>query len=77
MKLSANGVEGHLIHTGNDRYVFRVYTDNFEFTDYDLLHSDLCVTITDADATFYSDEHGNRLDHAPATLGLTNGQEEN
>ena len=69
MKLSANGVEGILLHTGDGRYVFRVYTDNFDFTDYDLLHSDLCVTITDSDATFYSDDRGNRLDHSPATLG--------
>ena len=69
MKLSADGVEGHLLYTGAGRYVFRVYTDNFEFTDYDLLHSDLCVTITDKDATFYSDEQGDRLDHNPATLG--------
>ena len=70
MKLSADGVEGHLLYTG---YVFRVYADNFEFTDYDLLHSDLCVTITDKDATFYSDKHGNRLDHSPATLGIEHG----
>jgi hypothetical protein len=68
MKLSAKGVEGLLIYTGVGGYVFRVYTDNFEFTDYDLLHCDLSVTITDEDATFYSDEHGNRLDHNPATL---------
>jgi len=70
MKLSADGVQGHLLHTGNGRYVFRVYADRFEFTDYDLLHSDLCVTITDRDATFYSDDSGNRLDHSPATLGV-------
>ena len=73
MKLSADGVEGHLLYTGDGRYIFRVYTDNFEFTDYDLLHSDLCVTITDKDATFYSDKHGNRLDHSPATLGIEHG----
>jgi hypothetical protein len=50
--------------------VFRVYTDSFEFTDYDLLHCDLSVTITDKDATFYSDDQGNRLDHNPETLGI-------
>ena len=70
MKLSADGVEGHLLYIGDERYVFRVYTDNGDFTDYDLLHSDLCVTITDKDATFYSDEQGDRLDHNPATLGM-------
>jgi hypothetical protein len=70
MKISADGVEGQLIWCGDGVYRFRVYTDNFEFTDYDLLHSDLSVTITDPDATFYSDDAGNRLDHSPATLGV-------
>ena len=70
MKLRAEGVEGQLIYTGAGVYVFRVYTDNYEFTDYDLLHSDLSVTITDRDATFYSDDQGNRLDHNPETLGI-------
>ena len=70
MRLSAQGVEGQLIYTGTGKYMFRVYTDNFEFTDYNLLHCDLSVTITDKDATFYSDDKGNRLDHSPATLGV-------
>jgi len=68
--ISANGVEGFLIRCSDGRYRFRVYKANFDFTDYDLLHSDLCVTITDEDATFYSDDKGNRLDHNPATLGI-------
>jgi hypothetical protein len=75
MKLPANGVEGHLLYVGEDDeggtgYVFRVYTDSGEFTDYDLCHTDLCVTITDQDATFYSDDNGNRLNHSPKTLGV-------
>ena len=70
MKISANGVEGQLIWCADGVYRFRVYTDNFEFTDYDLLHSDLSVTITDPDATFYADDAGNRLDHNPETLGI-------
>ena len=49
----ANGVTGHLLRTGYD-VVFRVYGENHQFTDYDLTHSDLCVTITDEDAAFYS-----------------------
>lgn len=72
MKMRANGVEGILIYTGGPtHYVFRVYTDSGEFTDYDLHHGDLSVTITDEDATFYSDDQGNRLDHNPETLGHT------
>lgn len=70
MKLSAEGVQGQLIYTSMGKYMFRVYTDNFEFTDYDLLHSDLSVTITDKDATLYSEDNRNRLDHSPATLGI-------
>ena len=67
---SATGVEGQLIYCADGAYRFRVYRDKFQFTDYELLHSDLSVTITDWDATLYSDEQGNRLDHNPATLGL-------
>jgi hypothetical protein len=70
MKLSADGVEGVLIWCADGQYRFRVYTDTFEFTDYDLLHSDLSVAITDKTATFYSDDAGNRLDYSPATLGI-------
>lgn len=70
MKISALGVEGQLIWCAGGVYRFRVYTDAFEFTDYDLLHSDLSVTITDPDAVLYSDDDGNRLDHSPQTLGI-------
>ena len=63
---SANGVEGHLIYTLSGKYMFRVYDAEHNFIDYDLQHSDLCVTINDEDAYFYLDSV---LDHAPATLG--------
>lgn len=65
----ANGVTGHLLRSGSD-VVFRVYDENHQFTDYDLTHSDLCVTITDEDAAFYSEPRSDRLDHSPATLGI-------
>ena len=67
----ANGVTGHLLRSGYD-VVFRVYGANHQFTDYDLTHSDLCVTITDEDAAFYSEPKSDRLDHSPATLGVKN-----
>ena len=63
---SANGVEGHLIYTHGGKYMFRVYDAEHNFVDYDLQHSDLCVTINDEDAYFYLNSV---LDHAPATLG--------
>jgi len=65
----ANGATGYLLRTGYD-VVFRVYGENHQFTDYDLTHSDLCVTITDEDAAFYSEPHSDRLDHSPKTLGI-------
>jgi hypothetical protein len=67
---SANGVSGHLLRLGNGGVVFRVYDQNHNFVDYDLAHSDLTVTIHDADAFFYRDEYRDVLNHAPATLGL-------
>jgi len=64
----ANGVTGHLLRSGYD-VVFRVY-DGTTFTDYDLNHSDLCVTIRDEDSAFYSDPQSDSLDHSPETLGI-------
>ena len=64
-----NNTTGHLLRSGYD-VVFRVYNGT-TFTDYDLTHSDLCVTITDPDAAFYSEPRSDRLDHSPATLGIT------
>jgi hypothetical protein len=51
--------------------VFRVYDADHNFVDYVLDHSDLTVTIDDEDAYFYRDKQGDKLDHAPKTLGLT------
>ncbi|MCE7983248.1 MAG: hypothetical protein DYG89_18905 [Caldilinea sp. CFX5] len=67
---SADGVEGILIRSLNHRYFFRVYHGNGDFTDYDLRHFDLAVTICDSDAAFYQVGDRHILDHAPATLGL-------
>ena len=72
---SANGITGCLIHTMNGKYRFRVYSeDDKSFVDYELLHSDLTVTICDEDATFYTGEFGGKtvsiLDHCPETLGF-------
>ncbi len=68
----ANGVQGFLLRDGvNGSFFFRVYHENGEFTDYEILHDDLEVTIThDAFASFY--QLGDRLvlDHSPEVLGL-------
>jgi hypothetical protein len=66
---SANGVTGCLLPIG-EVWVFRVYDDDGSYTDYDIFHSDLSVTITDEDAYFYERRSGEPyLDHSPATLG--------
>ena len=68
---SANGVCGHLLNLIDGTVVFRVYDAEHNFVDYDLHHSDLCVTIDDADAYFYQRDGQGILDHAPMTFGLT------
>lgn len=67
---SADGVRGHLLRGIDGEYCFRVYGENHTFVDYDLHHYDLCVIIDDKDAAFYSGNGIDRLDHAPATLGI-------
>lgn len=67
----ADGVSGFL-HSSADGYFFRVYDKSGAFTDYQLLHDDLEVTIArGALASFYSNEAIAVLDHSPAVLGLT------
>jgi len=68
---NAEGVSGVLIKLFGGGYAFRVYHNNGEFTDYDLRHDDLSVTIdSDALASFYSNDEHHVLDHSPKVLGL-------
>ena len=60
----AKGTKGYIIRVG-DTYMFRVYDANYDFIDYDILHYDLEVEILDTDASLYSSEYGDYLDHAP------------
>ena len=67
---SAEEVKGTLIRSGSD-YYFRVYQNDGEFTDYDIIHDELSVTIdADALASFYTDGKNFVLDHSPNVLGL-------
>jgi hypothetical protein len=66
---SADGIKGTIIRTFDGKYFFRVYDEDHNFIDYNLIHSDLTVTITDPDAYFYSGGGIHRLDHSPRTLG--------
>ena len=62
---SAKGQKGYLLYTMDREYVFRVYREDRSFTDYDILHCDLELTINDDDATFYEFDDGRSiLDHS-------------
>jgi hypothetical protein len=69
----AVGVQGILIRGLDGTLMFRVYhAQNGEcFTDYEIQHDDLSVTIdADALAAFYKIGERNILDHSPSVLGL-------
>ena len=75
---SAEGTKGFLLYIMNNVYVFREYNEDHTFTDYDLLHSDLEVTINGDDATFYEFEDGrNILDHSYEMSNIDEGIDRN
>jgi hypothetical protein len=68
---SAAEVKGVIIRTLDGAPVFRVYHDREHFTDYEIRHDDLSVTIdTDALVAFYKVGERDILDHSPQVLGL-------
>jgi hypothetical protein len=68
--VSASGKNGVLIRSLRTCF-FRVYDDDHTFTDYEIRHDDLSVTIDqDSLAAFYTDGKRHVLDHAPEVLGL-------
>lgn len=67
----ASGVSGVLTKGADGNYFFRLYYHDKTFTDFDLNHDDLPVTIDqDALASFYKFGDHNVLDHSPQVLGL-------
>lgn len=67
----ADGIKGLLIRTLDGTMMFRVYHDDERFTDYEIRHEDLSVTIDrNALASFYKVGKHNILDHSPQVLGL-------
>lgn len=67
----AAGVKGVLIRALDGALMFRVYHDREQFTDYEIRHDDLSVTIDkDELATFYKVGEEHILDHSPEVLGL-------
>lgn len=67
----AAGAKGVLLRTFEGAMVFRVYRDHEHFTDYEIRHDDLRITIdTDELAAFYKVGGRDILDHSPQVLGL-------
>ena len=67
----AAGVKGVIIRSFHGTLMFRVYHDRDRFTDYEIRHDDLNVTIdADALAAFYKVGEDHLLDHSPEVLGL-------
>lgn len=65
---SAKGLKGVLC-VSFDGIFLRVDNDDNTYTDYDILHYDMNITIDDDDAHIYSDDDGYYIDYSPETLG--------
>lgn len=68
--MPAAGTKGVVLRTHDGRSLFRVYRNPDDFTDYEIRHDELSVTI-DADelASFYKVGGDRLLDHSPQALG--------
>lgn len=67
----AAGVPGIILRSVQGGLTFRVYHDADGFTDYEIRHDELSVTIAaDELASFYEIGDDRILDHSPQLLGL-------
>ena len=74
---SAAGVTGFLLKQMDGTFFFRTYTSAGEFTDYDIRHDDLEVTISaGALASFYKIGERQLLDDSPEVLGLESASDD-
>jgi hypothetical protein len=73
IETGAGGVSGVLCRSVDSTYFFRIYNDDKTFTDYDLRHDDLKITIAkDELASLYQLANDERvLDHSSLVLGLS------
>ena len=65
---SAKGLKGVLCRYQGNMFL-RVTNEDNTYTDYDIFHYDMNVTIDDDDAHIYKDEDGYYIDYSPETLG--------
>ena len=69
--IDASDVSGVLIKLGSGEFEFRVYHDDKSFTDYQINHDDLPITInSNSLSSFYSSGEHKALDHSPEVFGL-------
>lgn len=68
----ASGLSGVLCKDIDGDYFFRVYHPDHSYTDYELNHDDLPITIDqNAMASLYRTKEHYVLDHSPEVLGLS------
>ena len=77
---SAKGTKGILLAShgpnGDPTFVFRVYHHGGSFTDYDILHHDMFITIEEDDAVFRNEDGENPyIDYSNQTLGYEDDKE--
>ena len=68
-RTSAKGQKGMLIRGMDGQIWFRQYDKDNNFIDYDILHYDLEIEITDDFAELINTEKGDYLDYDAKTLG--------
>ena len=66
---SAKGLRGVLCRASFGNMFLRVTNEDNTYTDYDIFHYDMNITIDDDDAHIYKDEDGYYIDYSPETLG--------
>ena len=76
-RFSANGVRATLHPYFDEKggYFVRIYDQEFNYKDYDILHADLEIQILDYSADFIETENGNYLDYSLEALGVSDGQD--
>jgi len=65
---AAFGTKGFIMRS-QDSYFFRVYKENGDFVDYDIMHYDMEVMILEDSAVFVERNGDNYIDYSAKVLG--------
>jgi len=66
---AAIGTKGFIMRSANNGYFFRVYKENGDFVDYDIMHYDMEVMILEDSAVFVENNGDNYIDYSAKVLG--------